>query len=239
MRKITNEELNTILENHQHWLNEDVEGWEDMRANLYGANLYGANLSGANLSGADLRCADLRCAYLSGANLSGADLRCADLRCANLSGANLSDADLFGGNLKGGNLRGADLSGANLSGAKNIPYIPLVCPEEGSFIGWKKAVGVIDNHELYIIVKLEIPETAKRSSAMSRKCRCSEAKVLEFYNLDGSVFDGEVISKYNPKFEYRKGEIIYPNSFDEDRWNECSNGIHFFMNRQEAIDYNI
>lgn len=26
-------------------------------------------------------------------------------------------------------------------------------------------------------------------------------------------------------------------SFDEDRWNECSHGIHFFINKQEAIDY--
>ena len=63
MRTITQEELNKIMEQHQHWLKEDCEGWEYMRADLRGADLRGADLSGADLSGADLR----------GANLSGAD----------------------------------------------------------------------------------------------------------------------------------------------------------------------
>ena len=34
--------LEEILENHKHWLKEDVEGWEDMRADLSDADLYGA-----------------------------------------------------------------------------------------------------------------------------------------------------------------------------------------------------
>ena len=60
---MTQEELNKIVEQHRHWLREDVDGWEDMRAdltgaNLYGANLYGANLTRANLTGADLTGAD-------------------------------------------------------------------------------------------------------------------------------------------------------------------------------------
>ena len=52
---MTQEELDKIVEQHQHWIKEDCEGWEDMRANLYGANLYGANLEGANLEGANLK----------------------------------------------------------------------------------------------------------------------------------------------------------------------------------------
>ena len=61
------DELNKILENHLHWLNEDVEGWEDMKANLSHADLSGANLSHANLSYADLSDANLSRANLSGA----------------------------------------------------------------------------------------------------------------------------------------------------------------------------
>ena len=61
---MTQQELDTIIEKHQHWLKEDCEGWEGMRANLYEADLRGADLSGANLRGADLREANL-----SGANL--------------------------------------------------------------------------------------------------------------------------------------------------------------------------
>ena len=56
---MTQEELDKIVEQHQHWLKEDCEGWEDMRANLRGADLRGADLRGANLRGANLRGADL------------------------------------------------------------------------------------------------------------------------------------------------------------------------------------
>ena len=78
---MTQEELDKIIEQHQHWLKKDCEGWEDMRADLSGANLRGADLSEA---------------YLYGANLRGADLSEADLYGANLRGADLSEADLSG-----------------------------------------------------------------------------------------------------------------------------------------------
>ena len=81
---MTQEELDKIIEQHQHWIKEDCEGWEDMKANLRGAYLSGANLRGANLRGA----------YLSGAYLREADLSSADLCGAYLSGANLSSANL-------------------------------------------------------------------------------------------------------------------------------------------------
>ena len=92
---MTQEELNKIVEQHQHWLKEDCEGWEDMRANLIWANLRGANLYEADLRGANLRSADLRGANLYGADLRGAELYGADLHGANLYGANLYGADEF------------------------------------------------------------------------------------------------------------------------------------------------
>ena len=70
---MTQEELDKIIEQHQHWRNEDCEGWEGMKANLCGADLRGADLCDANLRGADLRDADL-----CGANLYGANLRDAE-----------------------------------------------------------------------------------------------------------------------------------------------------------------
>ena len=75
--QFTQEELSKILEDHQHWWDEDCEGWENMRADLSRADLSGANLSRANLSRANL----------SRANLYGADLSRADLYGANLYGA--------------------------------------------------------------------------------------------------------------------------------------------------------
>ena len=159
------EELNKVLENHKHWIYEDCEGWETMKADLRSANLYGANLYGA------------------------------DLRSA-----------------------------------KNVPFIPYACPDFGMFIGFKKA----QDH----IVVLEIPEDAKRLSATGRKCRCDKAKVLEIQNLDGTKADiNEVRSDYTAAFIYKVGETVCVDDFCEDRWEECSAGIHFFINRQEAVNY--
>ena len=92
---MTREELDKIFERHQHWLKKDCEGWEGMKANLYGANLRGVNLSGVNLSWANLNRADLSWANLRWADLRDANLRGANLSFADLRGANLSDADRF------------------------------------------------------------------------------------------------------------------------------------------------
>ena len=282
--KLTQKEINKIIENHKHWLNADVDGWDNMKANfsnqdlgyadlsdadLHGvdlgganliyANLSGTNLSHANLSGADLSRADLCDANLCGADLSDANLRYADLSYANLCGAylrnadlsraDLSDADLRNANLSYANLSGANLHGAylgsadfrsanlnnaDLSGAKNMMYIPMACPEEGSFIGFKKAVYAGKNY----IVKLEISVDALRSSATSRKCRCNKAKVLEIQNVDGSKANIDVVhSTYDPSFQYKTGQIVEEPKYDNNRFNECSKGIHFFINRQEAVDF--
>ena len=211
MRTITPDELKTILENHRHWWNEDCEGWENMCANLSGANLRGANLRDADLSGANLRYANL-----SGANLSGADLRDANLRYANLIDTNLS----------GANLIGADLRDANLRYAKGIA---IACPSDGAFTAWKK----LNNGA---IAKLLIPENAKRCSATGRKCRADRALVLAIYNREGNAIESESSAR-TPGFIYKVGELIVPDSFDDDRWNECSHGIHFFITRTEAEEY--
>ena len=193
-------------------------------ADLRGADLRDADLSFADLSFADLRDADLsdvnlRYAYLRGADLRGTDLSFADLRNANLRGADLRNADLSDVNLRG----------ANLIEAINIPFIALSCPSEGSFIGWKK----VDNY----LIKLEISEDAKRCSATTNKCRCDKAKVLSITNIKSGEEIQELCNDNYSACVYKVGEMVYPDSFDYNRWNECSNGIHFFINRQEAINY--
>ena len=244
-------ELKAILDLHEKWLIKEPDG---KRANLYMADLRGADLSGAKLSGADLRGADLSGADLSGTNLrgtnligadlSGCNLGCADLSGSNLCRANLSCAYLYIANLSSttlsysdlsnadfccADLSGADLSGADLSGAKNI-NCPISCPEKGSFIGFKKANG--------LIIELEIPSDALRSSATTRKCRCSKAKVISITNPDGSPSNVTSIpSSWDNNFIYTIGDIVEVADFDTNRWNECAPGIHFFITRQEAINY--
>ena len=211
-------------------------------ADLYGADLYGADLRGAVLRGAVLYGADLRGAVLRGADLYGADLYGADLRGANLYGANLRDADLRGAYLCGAYLCGADLCGADLRGADLRGADPcgadlcgvrgayIACPTDGSFIGWKKASGYI--------VKLQIPEDARRSSAGGEKCRCDKAYVVEIQNADGTKADIETIhSNHDANFVYTVGATVEVSDFDGDRWNECAPGIHFFIDRRAAVEY--
>ena len=172
--------------------------------------------------GADLRDADLRDANLRRANLRGADLCGANLRGSDLRGADLRDADLRDANLCGANLRDA-----NLRRAKGT-Y--MACPTDGSFIGWKKASGYI--------VKLQIPEDARRSSAGCEKCRCDKAYVVEIQNIDGSNADiGMICSDHDENFVYAVGATVEVSDFDDDRWNECAPGIHFFIDRRAALEY--
>lgn len=133
---------------------------------------------------------------------------------------------------------------------KNIAYssdtigIPYVCPKEGSFIGYKKAHYYRIEEDLLIrescIVKLLILEDAKRSSSTSRKCRCDKAKVLSITNLDGTETNIKTVySGFNEEFSYTVGETVEVKDFDECRWHECAPGIHFWMDRIEAVEYNI
>ena len=264
MKKISQEELKEKLELHKKWLNNEKGG---VRLNLRNTDLTNVDLrhvdlSSANLENVDLRHADLRCANLenvdlrhailrytdlsyadlSYANLYGTNLKYAKLTNANLEGAdlayaNLYEADLIYADLSYANLSNANLSCANLSNAKleNIKYNYLTsffatqCPEEGNFIGFKKANGKI--------VKLLITEDSLRSSATSRECRCSKAKVLSITSLDGKKSFDKTESNYDEKFIYEVGKIVEVKDFDKNRWSECSTGIHFFITREEAVSY--
>lgn len=130
--------------------------------------------------------------------------------------------------LKGGaNLREADLRGANLYEAEGT-Y--MACPTDGSFIGWKKASGYI--------VKLQITEDARRSSAEGKKCRCDKAYVVEIQNADGTKADIDTIhSNHDANFVYTVGATVAVSDFDGDRWNECAPGIHFVIDRRAAVEY--
>ena len=236
-------DLKKILDEHLLWLNgkggsranlcdADLSGADLRCANLSNADLFGANLRGANLSDANLRNADLRNADLRNADLCRADLSNADLRNADLCRADLSNADLRCADLRNADLCRADLCGASIDQMMwNIytVFYPLQCPESGSYIGYKKASG--------LVVELEIPADARRSSATSRKCRASKAKVLSITDINGNPAGGQVKSNYDPNFVYAIGETVEVTDFDDNRWNECSTGIHHFITRAEAVIY--
>ena len=233
---MTQEELDKIVDQHQHWICEDCEGWEEMRADLRGAVLSGADLEfvvlrGANLSKADLSEANLRGAVLSGANLSGADLEFAVLRGANLSKADLSEANLSEANLEFAVLSEANLEFAVLRGA-NLAF--AVLSEEEKF-----RLGKILNEPLTgykktkegVVITAEIPAGAIVFCINGSKCRTNRAKITD---MDGH----EVLhSGYDNSIEYRLGQEIDIKDFNLMYNVECASGFHFFRTRKEAEEY--
>ena len=143
----------------------------------------------------------------------GAAVIAALARKANLSGADLSKANLSKANLSWANLSGADLS--TILSQRTIL-------EDGDIIGWKKLQGGV-------ICKLKIPAEARRVGGLiGRKCRAEYAEVLE-----------GVGESYNDStFTYKPGTRVTPSAFDPNPLVECAEGIHFFVTRQEAENYN-
>jgi hypothetical protein len=122
----------------------------------------------------------------------------------------------------------------------NIVF-PQHVPSEGSFIAWKKAcIRKCAEHNydvIDVIVKLRITEDAFRCSA-NHKCRASKVEVLQFETLDGEKLpdDTDVRSFFNHTFKYHIG-IVESRAYNTNPQDECSNGIHFFLNRNDAVNY--
>ena len=143
------------------------------------------------------------------------------------SGANLYGANLDGANLYGANLTRANLTRANLCGALNSELVfaqTSIVPDHGPMFVWKKCR---DN----VLVRLFIPSKARRSNASGRKCRAERAKVLEVIGAETGI------SQHDSSFTYKVGQWVHAHKWDENRWEECSGGIHFFLTRIEAEKY--
>lgn len=215
---LSNANLSYIKLEHAKLFNANLE-----HANLFGASLFNASLFRANLNDINLEHAELIKAILDNADLSNAKLIRADLRNAYLINTSLRDADLRGAILNWAILDRADLSNTKIDYPMGLP--------DGEFIAWKKV------NRKYII-KMKILEDSKRSRATTDKCRCDKALVLEIQNLDGSKSNlTEVVNEYYAPCTYKVGEIVEADSWDENRFKECSHGIHFFLNREIAVKY--
>jgi hypothetical protein len=215
MKTYTIKEMKTILADHLKWLRGEGGSRADLSdADLSDADLSRADLRSAVLNRAVLRDADLRDADLSRAVLRGADLRSAVLNRAVLRDADLSDADLSR----------ADLSRADLSGVKYLPAFQIC---EGDLIVYKKVAGKI--------VTLAIPKDAKRTaSIVGRKCRAEYAMVLEIEGHESVTSNG---CGNGISTTYEEGKKVRPDSYDDDFRIECSHGIHFFLTRKEAEEW--
>ena len=262
-RILSPREIKEKLENHKHFLNEDCDGWQYMRADfsyccIRNWSFYNCDLSYANFYNAVIEYTEFVDVRMHNTNLKGAHLTFVEAYMVILHESYLDHVSIgessfntcyFNRCFMSGTMfvhsvfMNCDFIDSDLSGAKNVPYIPMVCPDEGSFIGWKKCLTNdqpiscgIPEHDRECLVKLRILEDSKRSSGTGRKCRCDKAEVISIEKFDGTPLQ-KAYSYYDKSFIYEVGKIVSVDNFNEDRFDECSAGIHFFITKQEAINY--
>ena len=242
--------------------NANFSGTDFRNADFNDAHFNDANFSFIYFDNTNFSSTDFRNAYFNNADFNSAYFNNAHFNSADFSSTNFNHANFYHTSFYNTNFSGADFSNSDFihtnfnstifSGTdfnntaidwncifKNADectaFLNLQCPEAGSFIAYKMARNCL--------IKLEIPADALRSSATTRKCRASKAKVLEITDENGKKIKF-TCSDRTSKFIYEVGKTIYSQdddgniAFDENRWNECSTGIHFFMSKQEAINYN-
>lgn len=233
MRRISQNELEDMLEKR-------VKGQMCVAGDI---RLCDVNLRGFDLSYMDFTLGVFKNVCFDEANFSHSSIenalfenctfRGADFRYANMRTCAMRYNDLTGANIEGADLFAAVLEHAKLDGIiynDETKWFKLHCPETGPFLGYKKCF----NNRL---VQLLIPADAKRTSATMNSCRCSKAKVLTIKSFDYKEEFDEAWSLVDENFVYRKGEWVEVPNFNEDRWQDSTTGIHFWMTREEALAY--
>ena len=162
------------------------------------------------------------------------------VEAANLSRADLYGANLYGADLYGANLSRADLSRANLSRADLLKKFFWIVPEEGSFMAYKKVYE--SGTYTPVILTLEIPSNARRTSCVkNRKCRAAAATPIKATYLDGSTCNCMTFTNMNRQYPviWGMGVKKYALWFDDDIREDCRPGIHVFVTKQEAIEFDM
>ena len=93
-----------------------------------------------------------------------------------------------------------------------------------------------------VIVKLEVPDDAKRVYCDFGKIRVSKATTVGFYKLNGKTYnlkpDRMVVAGYGGTgYEYEIGKNQKPEKKFDPEFGKCGSGIHGFESFHEAVDY--
>lgn len=205
--------------------------------------IWDMDLSGEDLSNMDFTLSSFQNTVLDGVDFEGStvenalfdgcSMRKANFRNAKMVTASFRYCDMRECNIEGANLYGAVLEFAKLDGIvsdEGTQWFRLHCPEKGAFLAYKKCV----NDRM---VQLLVPADAKRTSATLPSCRCNKAKVLTIKSFDFKENFDEAWSLVDENFVYRRGEWVEVKNFNEDRWQDSTTGIHFWLTRAEAEAY--
>lgn len=215
MKTITQKEFDEILTNHQHYLNKDCDSWENMCAKFENVSLEKVILKEVNLIEAHIYETNFRLSRLVYANLDAANIEYCNFKLANLN-----DVSLYSTKFELPNLHRTSL--INAKG-------PLLEYRKGKILTEPITGYKICRND--IIVTLKIPAGAIVFSINGDKCRTNKCKVIA---IEGA---NEAISKHENNFTYKVGDEIVIDDFNLEYNVECGEGIHFFMTKEEAINY--
>ena len=214
----------------------------DMRHTVFrGLDLAGRDMTGLDLARSTFEGCDLRKTDFSGDMMDHVAFYNNDLRGMKLCGCKARGCSFRFQDMTGIDLRGANIYASVLEDALNqdkviinddTKWYRMRCPEEGeAFIAWKCCT------DLRVVMML-VPRDAKRCMATMETGRISKAKVLKITSIDETENYTWAQSTVDPDFYYEVGKWVEPaNGFQEDRWKDSSPGIHFFLDRQQCVDY--
>lgn len=195
------------------------------------------NFEGSSFTDCTFKQADVRKNNFANADFTDCDFTDTIANEANFQNVYFTNVNFTGTHANGTDFRNVEFNNCEL---KCILYdectagFAMACPETGAFTAYKKAC--LYNHS-DCIVKLEVPADALRSSATTRKCRVSKAKVVAIYDMSGNSIQKNAYSNHTKNFVYRIGKMVEVKNFDKDRWHECAPGIHCFITKKEAELY--
>ena len=233
MRRISETEFRQALADRREGQRLSFAQSEIWDMDLTGADLSNMDFTlcsfqNTKLAGADFHNSSVENALFDGNCLHGADFRNANMRTASFRYCDMGECDIRGANLFGAVLEYADLKG--IISDEATQWFRLHCPEKGAFLAYKKCV----NDRM---VQLLVPADARRTSATLPSCRCDKAKVLTIKSFDFTENYDEAWSLVDENFVYRKGQWVEVKDFNEDRWQDSTTGIHFWLTREEAEAY--
>ena len=201
--------------------NGDMRGLDLSRATFEGCNLRGTDFSGSKLDNVAFYNNELVGMKLCGCLARGCSFRFQDM----------TDIDLRGANIYASVLEDA-INQDKVIVDDDTKWYRMRCPEIGeAFVAWKCCT------DLRVVMML-VPRDAKRCMATMETGRAERVKVLKITSIDESENYSWAQSTVDPNFYYDVGKWLEPaNGFEEDRWKDSSAGIHFFLDRQQCVDY--
>ena len=191
-RKISKEELDQILENHQKWLGS--KGKEEKNAELMGLDLKEADFSGRKLKNIFIESSDLRnkdftdfdlkeTVFLK-SNLQGARFWNSDLTGANLQLSDLSNTTLWRAKVNNANLVDVNLQNSKLNNIEGLSNAEI---QHANFKGVTGLFGNEFSHNDLTGVKL--PDDIKEFNALETVKETSQnARKIFFAMLLGCVY---------------------------------------------------